>query len=36
MTRRFVLEPLAELGVPGLADALTAVADQRVRRIGPL
>jgi 2-amino-4-hydroxy-6-hydroxymethyldihydropteridine diphosphokinase len=36
MTRRFVLEPLVELGVPGLDDALAAVADQRVRRVGPL
>jgi 2-amino-4-hydroxy-6-hydroxymethyldihydropteridine diphosphokinase len=35
-TRRFVLEPLAELGVEGLGDALAAVADQRVRRLGPL
>jgi 2-amino-4-hydroxy-6-hydroxymethyldihydropteridine diphosphokinase len=35
-TRRFVLEPLVELGVPGLDDALAAVADQRVRRLGPL
>ena len=36
MTRRFVLEPLIELGVEGLDDALAAVADQRVRRLGPL
>jgi 2-amino-4-hydroxy-6-hydroxymethyldihydropteridine diphosphokinase len=36
MTRRFVLEPLVELGVEGLDDALAAVADQRVRRVGPL
>jgi 2-amino-4-hydroxy-6-hydroxymethyldihydropteridine diphosphokinase len=35
-TRRFVLEPLAELGVTGLGDALAAVADQRVQRLGPL
>jgi 2-amino-4-hydroxy-6-hydroxymethyldihydropteridine diphosphokinase len=35
-TRRFVLEPLAELGVEDLDDALAAVADQRVRRLGPL
>jgi 2-amino-4-hydroxy-6-hydroxymethyldihydropteridine diphosphokinase len=35
-TRRFVLEPLAELGVEGLGDALAAVADQRVQRVGPL
>jgi 2-amino-4-hydroxy-6-hydroxymethyldihydropteridine diphosphokinase len=35
-TRRFVLEPLVELGVPGLDDALAAVASQRVRRVGPL
>jgi 2-amino-4-hydroxy-6-hydroxymethyldihydropteridine diphosphokinase len=35
-TRRFVLEPLAELGVPGLDGALAAVADQPVRRVGPL
>jgi 2-amino-4-hydroxy-6-hydroxymethyldihydropteridine diphosphokinase len=35
-TRRFVLEPLAELGVEGLDDALAAVADQRVQRLGPL
>jgi 2-amino-4-hydroxy-6-hydroxymethyldihydropteridine diphosphokinase len=35
-TRRFVLEPLVELGVPGLEDALRAVQDQRVRRVGPL
>jgi 2-amino-4-hydroxy-6-hydroxymethyldihydropteridine diphosphokinase len=35
-TRRFVLEPLAELGVGDLDDALAAVADQRVRRLGPL
>jgi 2-amino-4-hydroxy-6-hydroxymethyldihydropteridine diphosphokinase len=35
-TRRFVLEPLVELGVEGLDDALAAVADQRVRRVGPL
>ena len=42
-TRRFVLEPLLELD-PGLAlpdgtrlaDALAAVSDQRVQRIGPL
>jgi 2-amino-4-hydroxy-6-hydroxymethyldihydropteridine diphosphokinase len=36
MTRRFVLEPLVELGVEGLDDALAAVADQPVRRLGPL
>jgi 2-amino-4-hydroxy-6-hydroxymethyldihydropteridine diphosphokinase len=36
LTRRFVLEPLAELGVPGLDDALAAVAAQRVQRLGPL
>ena len=36
MTRRFVLEPLVELGVPGLEDALAAVADQRVERVGSL
>jgi 2-amino-4-hydroxy-6-hydroxymethyldihydropteridine diphosphokinase len=35
-TRRFVLEPLAELGVEGLDEALAAVADQRVQRVGPL
>jgi 2-amino-4-hydroxy-6-hydroxymethyldihydropteridine diphosphokinase len=35
-TRRFVLEPLAELGVEGLGDALAALADQRVQRVGPL
>ena len=35
-TRRFVLEPLVELGVPGLEDALAAVADQPVVRVGPL
>jgi 2-amino-4-hydroxy-6-hydroxymethyldihydropteridine diphosphokinase len=35
-TRRFVLEPLAELGVDGLDDALEAVRDQRVVRLGPL
>jgi 2-amino-4-hydroxy-6-hydroxymethyldihydropteridine diphosphokinase len=35
-TRRFVLEPLVELGVEGLDDALAAVSDQRVRRVGPL
>jgi 2-amino-4-hydroxy-6-hydroxymethyldihydropteridine diphosphokinase len=35
-TRRFVLEPLAELGVAGLEDALSAVADQRVTKLGPL
>ena len=35
-TRRFVLEPLVELGVEGLDDALAAVASQRVRRVGPL
>jgi 2-amino-4-hydroxy-6-hydroxymethyldihydropteridine diphosphokinase len=35
-TRRFVLEPLVELGVEGLGEALAAVADQRVRRLGPL
>jgi 2-amino-4-hydroxy-6-hydroxymethyldihydropteridine diphosphokinase len=34
-SRRFVLEPLAELGVD-LADALDAVRDQRVVRVGPL
>lgn len=34
-TRRFVLEPLAELGVD-VADALDAVRDQRVVRVGPL
>jgi len=36
MTRRFVLEPLVELGVEGLDDALAAVSSQRVRRVGPL
>jgi 2-amino-4-hydroxy-6-hydroxymethyldihydropteridine diphosphokinase len=36
MTRRFVLEPLVELGVEGLEDALAAVADQPVRRVGQL
>ena len=36
MTRRFVLEPLVELGVEGLDGALAAVADQRVRRVGSL
>jgi 2-amino-4-hydroxy-6-hydroxymethyldihydropteridine diphosphokinase len=36
MTRRFVLEPLVELGVPGLDDALAAVSEQRVQRVGPL
>jgi 2-amino-4-hydroxy-6-hydroxymethyldihydropteridine diphosphokinase len=36
MTRRFVLEPLVELGVPGLDDALAAVSAQRVQRVGPL
>src|SRR4051794_32952188 len=35
-TRRFVLEPLAELGVDGLDDALEAVREQRVVRLGPL
>jgi 2-amino-4-hydroxy-6-hydroxymethyldihydropteridine diphosphokinase len=35
-TRRFVLEPLVELGVPGLDDALAAVSSQRVRRVGAL
>ena len=35
-TRRFVLEPLVELGVKGLDDALAAVADQPVRRVGHL
>jgi 2-amino-4-hydroxy-6-hydroxymethyldihydropteridine diphosphokinase len=35
-TRRFVLEPLAELGVDGLDDALAAVQGQRVQRVGPL
>src|ERR671932_2834171 len=35
-TRRFVLEPLVELGVPGLEDALAAVSAQRVERVGPL
>ena len=35
-TRRFVLEPLVELGVEGLDDALAAVSDQRVRRVGSL
>jgi 2-amino-4-hydroxy-6-hydroxymethyldihydropteridine diphosphokinase len=34
-TRRFVLEPLAELGVD-VRDALAAVQDQRVVRLGPL
>jgi 2-amino-4-hydroxy-6-hydroxymethyldihydropteridine diphosphokinase len=34
MTRRFVLEPLVELGVEGLDDALAAVSSQRVRRVG--
>ncbi|MEA2426742.1 MAG: 2-amino-4-hydroxy-6-hydroxymethyldihydropteridine diphosphokinase [Thermoleophilaceae bacterium] len=36
LTRRFVLEPLVELGVESLRDALAAVAGQRVRRVGPL
>ena len=36
MTRRFVLEPLVELGVEGLDEALAAVSSQRVRRVGPL
>jgi len=36
MTRRFVLEPLVELGVEGLDEALAAVAGQRVQRVGPL
>jgi 2-amino-4-hydroxy-6-hydroxymethyldihydropteridine diphosphokinase len=36
MTRRFVLEPLVELGVEGLGDALAAAAGQRVQRVGPL
>jgi 2-amino-4-hydroxy-6-hydroxymethyldihydropteridine diphosphokinase len=36
MTRRFVLEPLVELGVSGLDDALAAVSDQRVQRVGSL
>jgi 2-amino-4-hydroxy-6-hydroxymethyldihydropteridine diphosphokinase len=36
LTRRFVLEPLVELGVGGLDDALAAVADQPVQRLGPL
>ena len=35
-TRRFVLEPLVELGVDGLDDALAAVSDQPVRRVGAL
>jgi 2-amino-4-hydroxy-6-hydroxymethyldihydropteridine diphosphokinase len=35
-TRRFVLEPLAELGVGGLDEALADTADQPVRRAGPL
>jgi 2-amino-4-hydroxy-6-hydroxymethyldihydropteridine diphosphokinase len=34
-TRRFVLEPLAELGVD-VADALERVQDQRVVRVGTL
>jgi 2-amino-4-hydroxy-6-hydroxymethyldihydropteridine diphosphokinase len=34
-TRRFVLEPLAELGVD-VADALARVQDQRVVRVGTL
>jgi len=34
-TRRFVLEPLAELGVD-VGDALEAVRDQPVKRVGPL
>jgi 2-amino-4-hydroxy-6-hydroxymethyldihydropteridine diphosphokinase len=34
MTRRFVLEPLVELGVEGLDEALAAVSSQRVRRVG--
>ena len=34
-SRRFVLEPLAELGVD-VGDALDAVRDQRVVRLGPL
>jgi 2-amino-4-hydroxy-6-hydroxymethyldihydropteridine diphosphokinase len=34
-TRRFVLEPLAELGVD-VGDALEEVQDQRVVRVGPL
>jgi 2-amino-4-hydroxy-6-hydroxymethyldihydropteridine diphosphokinase len=33
-TRRFVLEPLVELGVTGLDEALAAVRDQRVERVG--
>ncbi len=36
MTRRFVLEPLVELGVERLDDALAAVSSQRVQRVGPL
>jgi 2-amino-4-hydroxy-6-hydroxymethyldihydropteridine diphosphokinase len=36
MTRRFVLEPLVELGVTGLDEALASVQGQRVRRVGPL
>jgi 2-amino-4-hydroxy-6-hydroxymethyldihydropteridine diphosphokinase len=35
LTRRFVLEPLVELGVD-LGDALERVRDQRVRKVGPL
>jgi 2-amino-4-hydroxy-6-hydroxymethyldihydropteridine diphosphokinase len=35
-TRRFVLEPLVELGVDGLDDALAAVRDQRVTKVEPL
>jgi 2-amino-4-hydroxy-6-hydroxymethyldihydropteridine diphosphokinase len=34
-TRRFVLEPLVELGVD-VGDALDGVRDQRVVRLGPL
>jgi 2-amino-4-hydroxy-6-hydroxymethyldihydropteridine diphosphokinase len=36
LTRRFVLEPLVELGVEGLEDALAAVQGQRVERVGAL
>ena len=36
MTRRFVLEPLVELGVEGLDEALAAASSQRVQRVGPL
>jgi 2-amino-4-hydroxy-6-hydroxymethyldihydropteridine diphosphokinase len=35
-SRRFVLEPLVELGLDWLAADLEAVRDQRVERVGPL